>query len=200
MSTVVTAMFTWPLGEDAALLPRTVAIADAYHELFAANHERLARWDPYAAEPPTPEGTRSFLEASSQAWLAGTELPVAIAIPAVGGWQLAGSAGLRISRSMGSADAGYWIDSSFEGRGLVTRAMTALLDQAFGSLGLARVTVHTVAGNKRSRAVATRLGFTEESVHRQAVALRDRRADEVSYGLLADEWKATRSTDSAAAA
>jgi ribosomal-protein-serine acetyltransferase len=43
VSTVVTAMFSCPLGDDAALLPRTAAISDAYHELLAANHERLAR-------------------------------------------------------------------------------------------------------------------------------------------------------------
>ena len=192
MSTVVTSMFTWPLGEDVALLPQTVAISDAYHDLLAANHERIARWDPYATEPPTREGTRSFLEARGQGWLAGTELPVVIAVPADGGWQLAGFAGLRISQLSGTADAGYWIDSSFEGRGLVTRAVTALLDQAFGSLGLARVTVHTLVDNERSRAVATRLGFTEEGIHRQAVPFRDGRADEVIYGLLADEWKAAR--------
>jgi hypothetical protein len=36
-------MFSCPLGDDAALLPRTAAISDAYHELQAANHERLAR-------------------------------------------------------------------------------------------------------------------------------------------------------------
>lgn len=64
MSTVVTAMFSCPLGDDAALLPRTAAISDAYHELQAANHERLARRG-WAAAPPTPDGTRSLLEESA---------------------------------------------------------------------------------------------------------------------------------------
>jgi ribosomal-protein-serine acetyltransferase len=191
VSTVVTAMFSCPLGDDAALLPRTAAISDAYHELLAANHERLARRG-WAAEPPTPEGTRSFLEGSGRAWLEGAELPVAIAIPAKEGWQLVGTAGLRINRYTQAGDAWYWIDAAFEGRGLVSRAMTILLDQAFGPLGLARVTVHTEAANQRSRAVAARLGFTEEGLHRQAIAIRGQRRDEVVYGLLADEWRAHR--------
>jgi ribosomal-protein-serine acetyltransferase len=196
VSALVTAMFTCPLGGDAALLPRTLAIADAYHELQVANHERLARRG-WPAQPPTPDSTRSLLEESGRAWLAGTELPVAIAIKAKDGWQLAGTAGLRINRHNQTGDAWYWIDVAFEGRGLVSRAMTMLLDHAFGPLGLARVTVHTEAANQRSRALAARLGFTEEGLHRQAVVIGGQRRDDVVYGLLADEWRAHRGGDPA---
>jgi ribosomal-protein-serine acetyltransferase len=194
MPSLVTAMFTFPLGEDAALLPRTPALADAYQQLLTANSERLARWEPWAGQPLTPEGTRSFLEASGRAWLEGTELPVVIAVPAGDRWQLAGSAGLRINAYSQSAEGGYWVDGAFEGRGLVTRAVTALLDQAFGPLGLARVTLRTEVANQRSRAVAVRLGFTEEGVHREAISFPDGRRDEVVYGLLAAEWRARRTT------
>jgi RimJ/RimL family protein N-acetyltransferase len=96
----------------------------------------------------------------------GTELQVVLAVPAGDRWQLVGSAGLWINTGNRSADGGYWIDAAFEGRGLVTRAMAALLDQAFGPLGLARVTLHIDVANQRSRALADRLGFTEEGVHR----------------------------------
>jgi ribosomal-protein-serine acetyltransferase len=193
VSTVVTAMFSCPLGDDAALLPRTAAISDAYHELQVGNHERLARRG-WAAEPPTPDDTRSLLEESGRAWLEGAELPVAIAIAAKEGWQLVGTAGLRINRYTQTGDAWYWIDAAFEGRGLVSRAMTVLLDEAFGPLGLARVTVHTEAANLRSRALAARLGFTEEGLHRQAVIILGQRRDDVVYGLLAYEWRAHRTS------
>lgn len=127
---------------------------------------------------PPADGTRSFLEASGRAWLEGAELPVAIAIPAKDGWQLVGTAGLRINWYTQGGAAWYWIDAVFEGRGLVSRPMTNLLDQAFGPLGLARVTVHTEAANQRSRAVAARLGLTEEGLHPQAIAIRDQRREE----------------------
>jgi ribosomal-protein-serine acetyltransferase len=194
MPILVTAMFTFPLGEDAALLPRTAALTEACHELLAANQQRLARWEPWAAQPPTPESTRAFLQASGRAWLEGTELPVAIAVPAGDRWHLVGSAGLRISTYSQAAEAGYWIDAASEGRGLVTRAMTALLDQAFGPLGLARVTLHTEIANQPSRALATRLGFTEEGIHRHAISFPDGRRDAVAYGLLAAEWPTRRAT------
>ena len=51
MTTIPPPMFRFPLSDEAALVPRTPLIAEAYHELLAANHERLARWEPWAASP-----------------------------------------------------------------------------------------------------------------------------------------------------
>jgi RimJ/RimL family protein N-acetyltransferase len=67
-------------------------------------------------------------------------------------------------------------------------AAAALLDQAFGPLGLERVSLHTDPSNERSRAVARRLGFVEEGLLRQGTAFPDERRDELVYGLLAEEW------------
>ena len=188
MTTIPAPMFSFPLADDAILIPRTAAIIDAYHELLAANQERLARWEPWAAKPPVLEETRSFLEASGRGWLDGSELPVAIAVKRRGQWHLAGALSLSVNRYSRSGEIGYWIGQDYEGRGLVTRAAAALLDQAFGPLGLDRVSLHTDPVNERSRAVARRLGFVQEGVIRQGTAFADERRDEVVYGLLAEEW------------
>jgi ribosomal-protein-serine acetyltransferase len=96
--------------------------------------------------------------------------------------------GLRIDSYSVSAEVGYWIDGGYEGRGLVTKAVAATLDHAFGQLCLARVTLHTDAANERSRALARRLGFIQEGVLRKAIAFPHERRDMVAYALLADEW------------
>lgn len=84
MSTATGALFTWPLGDDAALIPRTVAIAEACQALLEANYERLALWFPQAFdEPPTLDGTRADLERAGRAWLEGSQLPLVIALKAV---------------------------------------------------------------------------------------------------------------------
>ena len=188
MTTIPAPMFSFPLTEDAVLIPRTAAITDAYHELVAENTERLARWEPWATKPAEVEETRSFLETSGRNWLDGSELPVAIAVKSSGQWHLAGALSLTISRYTRSAEIGYWISGDYEGRGLVTRAAAAMLDQAFGPLGLDRVSLHTDPANERSRAVARRLGFVEEGLLRQGTAFPDERRDELVYGLLAQEW------------
>lgn len=190
MPTIVSPTFAMLLGEDAALLPRTPAITNAYHDLLVANQQRLARWEPWAAQPLTLDGTRAYLDGSARGWIDGTQLPTVIAVAVDDGWQLVGSAGLRVSGYTQSAEAGYWIDGGFEGRGLVTRAMTALLEQAFGPLQLQRVALRADSSNERSAAVARRLGFTKEGVERQAISILGERRDDVIYGLLADEWHA----------
>jgi ribosomal-protein-serine acetyltransferase len=189
LSTVTAVLFTCPLGDDAALIPRTVAITDAYQALLEVNYERLANWFPDAFhKPPTLESTRADLERSGQAWLEGSQLPLAITVKAEDRWRLVGWVNLLIDGPARSAEVGYWLDAGFEGRGLVTRAVTAVLEHAFGPLGLHRVELQTTTDNKRSRSVAQRLGFTQEGVLREAAAFPDERRDDVVYGLLAREW------------
>jgi len=192
MATVTGALFTWSLGNDEALIPRTPAIADALFELVQANYQRLGRWfgDAYQ-EAPTRDGVRANLERAGQAWLGGSLLPLVIAVRVPDGWQLVGWANLEIDARARSGEVGYWLDAGFEGRGLVTRTVTAMLDHAFGPLGLQRVGLRAVADNARSRSVAERLGFTLEGVLRECAAFPDGRRDLAVYGLLAREWRLT---------
>lgn len=111
-----------------------------------------------------------------------------IAVRQDGQWQLAGSVGLRIDQYSRSGELGYWIDGQHEGRGLVSRAVAAILDHAFGPLGLDRVSLHTEVANQRSRALARRLGFIEEGILRQGLAFPGERRDSIAYSLLAAEW------------
>jgi ribosomal-protein-serine acetyltransferase len=192
VSTVTAALFTWPLGDDVVLLPRTAALSEAHFALVQANYERLAQWFPDAfQQPPTLQGVRANLERAAQGWLDGSLLPLSIAVAADGGWRLVGWAQLEIDREARSAEIGYWLDTDFVGRGLVTRTATAILDHAFGPLGLQRVGLQTSIDNARSRNVARRLGFTEEGVLREAAAFPQERRDRVVHGLLAREWRRT---------
>ncbi len=181
-------LFTFRLGDDAALLPRTVAIIEPYQALVVSNHERLARWFPGLDRPPTLDETRRDLERRDRAQAGGSQVPVAIAVKGEDAWQLVGEVNLLVDRRARSGEVGYWLDGGSEGRGLATRAVTAMLDHAFGPLGLDRVELRTNPTNTRSRNVAQRLGFTQEGILREAAAFGEERRDEVVYGLLAREW------------
>lgn len=188
MATVADALFTFSLGEDAALLPRTPAIAQPYHELLAANIDRLVRWLPGLDELPSIEMTRADLALRGQAWLDGSQLPLAIAVRAEGGWQLVGEVNLLIDKHIRSAEVGYWLDAGFAGRGLATRAVAATLDWAFGPLGLRRIKLFALADNEPSVRVAERLGFTREGLFRAGAVVSGVEHDVLGYGLLAREW------------
>jgi len=192
-TTIAPPLFFRPLDGDAALLPRTPNVAEAYHALVLANRDRLAAWERYGARETTLEWARDFLAGSAASWVAGTQLGALVAVREQRAWTLVGSVGLPVDRANRSGELGYWIDGAYEGRGLMTAAATVLLDEAFGPAGLDRVEIRADVDNTRSRAVARRLGFREEGVLRQAVALDGRRSDDVVHGLLAAEWRARRS-------
>jgi ribosomal-protein-serine acetyltransferase len=184
--------FTWPIGDGIVLIPRTPEIAVPYHALLAANHARLAVWSPGIKEP-TLEATRTALERSGNAWLAGTRLPLAIGVRADNGHRLVGAMNLAIETSAGSAEIGFWIDAAAEGQGVVSRALNAVLGHAFGDLGLHRVEMRTLTTNDRSHRLAERFGFSLEGVLRRAVRFPNGHRDVAVYALLADEFtKATQ--------
>ena len=55
---------------------------------------------------------------------------------------------------------GYWVGQEFQGKGLVTTATRALVGHAFDEVNLNRVEIRCAVGNRKSRAIPIRLGFS----------------------------------------
>ncbi|UAL29047.1 GNAT N-acetyltransferase [Nocardioides rotundus] len=73
--------------------------------------------------------------------------------------RFAGSVDLRL-RGGGEAEIGYGLHPDARGSGVMRRALTLLLDWAFGELGLEVVTWRAFVGNWASRRTVWALGFT----------------------------------------
>lgn len=69
----------------------------------------------------------------------------------------------------GACEMGCWLEPSAEGQGLITAACKLLVEWAFTVRGMHRIEWQCRADNKRSAAVATRLGMTLEGVLREAI-------------------------------
>jgi len=82
------------------------------------------------------------------------------------------------------AELGYWISRHLEGHGLCRRACVALMEYAFTELDLNRLSLAAAVENRRSRALAERLGFTLEGIRRESEWLYDHYVDHALYGLL----------------
>jgi ribosomal-protein-alanine N-acetyltransferase len=63
-----------------------------------------------------------------------------------------------------SANVGYWVDQARNGRGLASAAVAAVVETAFGELGLHRVEAGTLVDNLASQRVLERNGFTRIGV------------------------------------
>jgi ribosomal-protein-serine acetyltransferase len=164
---------------------RALSDADApeLHAVIERNRARLARWIQWA-NGQTEQDTRAFIGRARAMEQDGSGLSRAI----VAEGRLAGIVGVSVDRSNRSAAIGYWLDEASEGKGVVTAAVAALVDDAFRRYRLVRVEIRADVDNRPSRAVAERLGFTLEGVLRQSYRVVDERySDDAVYSLLASE-------------
>ena len=167
------------------LRPLTPGDADELHALVDSNRSRLIRWMPWAAEQ-TREGTAAFIRRAIDQEEANDGFQRAV----IAGGAIAGTVGFhRIDRDNLSTSIGYWLGQEYQGRGLMTAAVKELIDHAFSIWGLHRVELRIAPDNERSRALAARLGFSEEGLLREAERFGDEYRDLLMYSLLADEWR-----------
>jgi ribosomal-protein-serine acetyltransferase len=177
--------FRWPIDDQAWIQPFTVEDAEELFALVDANRERLARWFPWVDGSTGPHTQRTFIERciASETDLEGNGIWV--------GAEIVGGIGMSVDAIGNSAEIGYWLDARFEGRGLVTRGCALFIEHGFRVMGLHRITIRAAVDNARSRAVAERLGFTQEGVGRESGRVGGGRyVDLVEYGLLDREWRA----------
>jgi ribosomal-protein-serine acetyltransferase len=86
------------------------------------------------------------------------------------------------------AKIGYWLSSEYQGRGLMTTAVHSLIAYAFETRGLETLGLRAATTNRRSRAVATRVGMKHEGTLRQQEWLYDHYVDHAAYTLLRSDW------------
>lgn len=93
-----------------------------------------------------------------------------------------------VSKSNQKACIGYWLDEDFEGRGIMTECVKALIKYGFKELNLNRVEIGCDVNNSKSRAIPERLGFKLEGTLRQDHKRNGTFRDSFVFGLLKEEW------------
>jgi ribosomal-protein-serine acetyltransferase len=173
------------LGDGATLRRFTSDDLGVIWSAIEADRERFGRWMPWVEVTRTIEDERRWLASvTAEDSLEGCGVFL--------GGDLAGSVALMVDPFRVTGEIGYWVRSTHEGRGLVTRAVVALIDEAFDHVGVHRVCIRAGVRNLRSRAIPERLGFVQEGVLRGEGRGSDGFYDLVVYGLLEDEWRARR--------
>jgi RimJ/RimL family protein N-acetyltransferase len=182
-------MFKASLGDGVELRPLVPELAEEFVTHMDRGREFIGRYVAIADVVSDVEAGRKFLEAYADKaatdtgriwgiWLDGT---------------LVGGVLFRtMDFRMESAEAGCWLEPAAVGKGLVTRAVTAIIDWAIEVRGIHRVEWWAATGNAASLAVARRLGMTKEGVVREAYLHRGERYDMEVWSVLAPEWRAAR--------
>lgn len=101
---------------------------------------------------------------------------------------LIGACGLNdIRAEHGRGELGYWLLPGHWGRGIATECVGAMLEHAFGAMGLHRVGADVDVGNHASRRLLERLGFRLEGVRRSYERKGGAHIDLMYYGRLATD-------------
>ncbi|MFI7355584.1 GNAT family N-acetyltransferase [Streptomyces avidinii] len=129
----------------------------------AAVDPPVALWNPFPATDRSE--ALAWLDTREQRWDRGSGASFAVLTAADGA--LLGSVTLRwVDRADGLAMIGYWIHPAARGRGVATRATTAVTDWAFRTAGARRIEIAHAVGNEASCRVARRCGYLPEGTLR----------------------------------
>ncbi len=161
--------------------------AESVFKSVMANYDHLREYMHWMVPDYSLDDARDFIARSIKA----VEEMTSQGFGIFEGNELIGSIGFNnFDHAAGSTEIGYWIDRSYEGRGIISRSCRLLINYAFRELRMNRIEIRCSTENTRSSAIPKRFGFTLEGTLRQSEMRNGRLHDFAIYGLLASEWKA----------
>jgi len=183
------------ISERLVLCVPAAADAERCARYAADNRSHLAPWEPERNDAYyTVEHWRAEVDRLTGAVCAGTGLSFILLDRANPGGPVLGRVTLSniVRGPFQAANLGYSLDHLAEGRGLMHEALAALLDHAFGTLGLHRVMANYMPRNRRSARLLSRLGFVEEGLARSYLEIAGRWEDHVLTSLTSEAWQEAR--------
>lgn len=142
-----------PKVEDAEEVWKAVVNSDA----------ALKEWMPWAQKKQSLEQITTNIRQAVADFITRKDLRLQLYLRETG--EFVGASGLhRIDWDVRKFEIGYWIDSKFEGKGLMTEACERITQFAFEELLANRVEIRCDSENVRSRSVAERVGFKLEGI------------------------------------
>ncbi len=104
--------------------------------------------------------------------------------------ELIGSAGLyKWTKKTSQVETGYDLDPEHWGQGIMTEAMTAIIDHAFDVMKVNRIEALVSPRNKHSMRLVRALGFRKEGVLREHDFYNGKFTDDYLFALLKRDWR-----------
>lgn len=165
------------------LLLRAWRFSDVDDAYANASDPEWARYLWTVRQPYTYRDAEEFIAACVlNPWQEDAQFAIELDGRAVGGVRL------RITEP-GIASLGYNVARGHWGKGIATEATSAVVGLAFESLEMVKVFAAADARNTASIRVMEKLGMRREGVLRRQRYFRGEYADEVRYGILAEEYQ-----------
>ena len=163
----------------------TLDHAQELYDLTEANREHLRQWLAWLDFIKTSNDTKVFIESTIAESLTGGAPNFVIKYKN----SICGVAGFHeINKQHKIGSIGYWLGQPYEGKGIMTEAIGEILEIGYGEFRLNKIEIRCAVGNKKSRAIPERLGFTYEATLRQCEWLYSKYVDHAIYSMLGAEY------------
>jgi Acetyltransferases, including N-acetylases of ribosomal proteins len=160
--------------------------AEAVNKMVRENLLRLQEWMPWSVDDYSVKHATEWIQRTTDALAKDGSFNALILLDG----EIVGTIGFHnLDITNKHAAIGYWIDQHYEGKGIITRCTSALIEYLFSEVGLNRIQINCHVENRRSRAVPERLGFTLEGIQREVEFLNGNFCDWAVYSLIKSEWK-----------
>jgi RimJ/RimL family protein N-acetyltransferase len=170
---------------DGVVLIRRYEAADAPVEVQAYKDDPTLGIMLGSEKDPTVEELTAIIKSGNH-----PDRTPTLAIADASSGEFLGGIGLyRADHRHRRGEVGFWLTPAARGRGVATRAIRLITDWAFDQLAFDRVELTTTPNNDATRALALKLGFTEEGTLRKRNFERGQRVDVIMFAVLKDEWR-----------
>ena len=175
------------IDEDIRLERLNNSHAQGIFNLVNSNREYLRRWLTFVDTTRNLKDTENYIafieEASENS---NSETVISILEKN----KLLGIIGIKkVDWANRITEIGYWLGEEYQGKGIVTKSCRAVIDYAFGQMGVNRIEIKCGVGNEGSRLIPQRLGFTFEGIERDGELVNGQFIDIEVYSLLKREWQ-----------
>ncbi|PYQ87442.1 MAG: hypothetical protein DMG03_05665 [Acidobacteria bacterium] len=98
----------------------------------------------------------------------------------------------ELESGFGTAEWGFAIGSPFWGTGIFADGADLVLEFAFETLGVHRLEARCAVKNGRGNGALRKIGAVQEGVLRKSFLRNGEYLDQVMYGVIEDDWRASR--------
>ncbi|MCJ8324962.1 MAG: GNAT family N-acetyltransferase [Rhizobiales bacterium] len=172
--------FTQRIDDELELAFLQMSMAEEFKQLVDDNREYLSQWMPWTKDANTLADTEKFIKDS----IAGFKDQKTINVVIVYNGKIVGITGYNsILPEVKKVAIGYWLAAECQGKGIMTRCVKYLIQNAFDNMGMEKVEIEAAVENKLSRAVIERVGGTLEGIIKNAENLHGKIVDHAVYGV-----------------
>jgi len=150
-------------------------------DIVDKNRKHLREWLPFVDRMQTVEFAENFVKGTMQRNKDGIEFAFVI----IDNDKVIGRIGVyKIDCQNKIGEIGYWLAENSQGKGIIHKSITAIIDLCFTALQLNRIEIKCGTENIKSKTIPEKFNFTKEGVIRQGELLYDKFIDLNLYSLL----------------